>query len=344
MCVLCLLTGLVGRAATPATVSFVGDMLLAGHVGDAAAREGLAALLKDVRPLLRADACTVANLECAVATTGEPLEKQYTFRADPALLPGLRDAGIDVVSLANNHSFDYGLLAFKETLDRLRAAKIGVIGAGDTAHEAAVARLVRVGDTTLALLAASRVVPDAGWFATASKPGIAGAYQTKRLCAAIRAARGTGRVVAVYLHWGTEKAVMPDAAQRTLAHACIDAGADLVVGAHPHVLQGFETYRGKLIAYSLGNFLFTNAEKTTGILQVTLAHGTVQRAQFLPCRITAYRPKPLTKPADQTKVLDALQARSTGVTIDDAGVISPAPKQPARAPRKVETQPSRTDR
>jgi len=309
----------------PATITFVGDILLASAVGRIAAAHGTETLFTGVSQVLLRDDLTIGNLECAVATRGTPARKKYTFRAAPALLRGLRASGIDAVSLANNHSLDYGRAALVETLSHLQSAHLPAAGAGVDLRAATQAIPLRAGEQRVALLAATRVVPTAAWCAGVGRPGIAQAYDPSRLLAGIRAARARAGVVIVYLHWGKERALRPQPYQRALARRCIDAGADMVVGAHPHVLQGFEYHRGRLIAYSLGNFIFNNRTKTTAMVQTTFRDGVLARAAIIPCHIVRYRPQVITDTRARRQVLRDLEARSFGVRIRDDGAINPLP-------------------
>jgi poly-gamma-glutamate synthesis protein (capsule biosynthesis protein) len=314
------------QSAPPApsmTCTFVGDILLASRVGTLAAAHGMDHLLAGVSPVLRADDLTVGNLECVVATCGTPAEKQYTFRAQPSLLPGLRRNGIDAVSLANNHTLDYGREALLQTIQHVDAAGLHSAGAGRNLAAAARPAVIDVPGARVALLAASRVYPSPDWAAGAKTPGMLSGYAPARLLEAIRQARGEADLVFVYLHWGVERAVMAHATQKQLARLCIDAGADVVVGTHPHVLQGFEYYRGKLIAYSLGNFVFTDARKTTMMLHTTFHHGQLTRATAVPCRIVGCRPQLIHSAAERQSVFTALRERSFGVHISPDGVITP---------------------
>jgi poly-gamma-glutamate synthesis protein (capsule biosynthesis protein) len=238
------------------------------------------------------------------------------------VLPGLRAAGIDAVSVANNHTLDFGREALLQTLAHLKAASLSAAGAGKNAADAHKPVLLTADGRRVALVAASRVLP-AGWHAGASHPGIAGAYDPAKLLRAIAAARPSADVVVAYLHWGVERAPLPEAYQRKLARRCIDAGADLVIGSHPHVLQGFEYYKDKLIAYSLGNFVFTNHGKTTAILQTAFS-GSTMTATLLPCTIQRYRPTPM-RDAACGAVFTELQRRSFGVRISADGHITPTP-------------------
>ena len=327
ICLLVLLTAAspLWAPAPPApTITFVGDLMVAGKVGRLARQQGSDCLLARVAPLLRADALTVGNLECAVAASGRRQDKRYTFRARPDLLPGLRRSGLEAVSLANNHTLDYGTAGLLATLRHLQEAGLGAVGAGANQAQAFRPLLVNAGGRRLALLAASRVLPTTRWRAGPRRPGLAQAYEPALLLAAIKAARPQADLVAVYLHWGQEGALSPTAGQRRLARQCIGAGADLVVGCHPHVLQGFEYYRGKLVAYSLGNFLFSSTDRTSVLLQCTLQDGRLQ-ARLVPCLLRGFRPRPLVEEAARRHLLAALEQRSFGVRISPDGGISPRP-------------------
>ncbi|MHB9130663.1 MAG: CapA family protein [Armatimonadota bacterium] len=304
------------------TISFVGDILLAGNVAKVIKAHGTGYLLTGVSDILKADDLTIGNLECAVAKSGIAQEKKYVFLAKPTALRGLLTGGIDAVTLANNHALDFGQTALLETLDHLRRTGISAAGAGRNRTEAGDYCLLKAGTRTVAFLAASRVLPSTSWHAGSRRPGIASAYDPAYLLKRIAAARTRADIVAVYLHWGVERAVMPDAVQRRLAKQCIKAGADLVIGSHPHVLQGFEYHQGKLIAYSLGNFIFTNQDKTTAILQVTFSKDRKPSAVVIPCRILKYRPAVIADAQARSRVLQALEARSYTVRIAKDGIIS----------------------
>ena len=263
------------------TLVFVGDVMFDDGSGKviAAGRDPLA----PVAPLLADADYRIANLECPLATTGSAMAtKIYTFRADPRATRVLKGR-FDAVSVANNHSGDYGRGAFLETLAVLDHAGIRHFGGGRNLVEAhaplwieidspprsqtrlaaphggAPASLGRPGEGRkglhIAVLGYDEFLPRA-FEAGADYPGVAWS-EDSQVIADIRAARAAGAdVVIPFMHWGWEYDAGPDARQRQLAHAMIDAGADAVVGGHPHVTQGAEIYRGRPIVYSLGNFVF----------------------------------------------------------------------------------------
>lgn len=235
----------------PVTLSFVGDVLPDSKAGRAMAR-GEDRFAK-AAGLLDAD-FSIANLECPVATSGTAVDKVYTFRAEPSTLPRLRHY-FDAVSVANNHSGDYGPGAFQETLEQLHKAKLPYFGGGRDLAEAHAPLILKKHGVTIALLGYDDFHPRS-FEASPEGPGVAWAEEPQMVLDIARARAAGADVVLPFLHWGWENEPGPSAHQRTLARLLIDAGADAVIGAHPHVTQGAEMYRGKPIVYSLGNFLF----------------------------------------------------------------------------------------
>lgn len=246
-----LVAGCRAAPAEQVTLSFVGDILLDSEVGKAMA-SGMDPFAPTAA-LTKAD-ISIGNLECPVATNGAAVDKVYTFRAEPSTLPVLRKY-FDAVSVANNHSGDYGPAAFRETLANLRAAKLGYFGGGQDLAEAHAPLLLRQRGLTIALLGYDDFHPRS-FEASPERPGVAWAEDEQILLDVTRARANGADIVLPFLHWGWENEPGPCARQRELARALIDAGADAVIGAHPHVTQGAEMYRGKPIIYSLGNFVF----------------------------------------------------------------------------------------
>jgi poly-gamma-glutamate synthesis protein (capsule biosynthesis protein) len=253
-----------------------------------------------VRELLRGADLAVGNLECAIGTAGEPQPKAYTFRAPPAAAPALADAGFDLLSLANNHTLDYGAPTLSETIQLLDAQ--GLLHAGAGANAAAARRpvIAEAGGLRLAFLAYANVPVErggfvtAGWTAGADTPGLAWAVP-EQITADVAAAGPQADHVIVLLHSGYEGSEQPNDTQRASAHAAIDAGATLVIGAHPHVLQGIERYKGGLIAYSLGNFVFDGfdgAGAESAILTLTLTRAGIDGYRWTPVVLRAGRPQP----------------------------------------------------
>jgi poly-gamma-glutamate capsule biosynthesis protein CapA/YwtB (metallophosphatase superfamily) len=215
------------------------------------------------------------NLETAVTLEKEMDTNQiYNFKSDPDSLTGLKHAGFDMVSVANNHSMDFLQKGFLDTLSNLDKAGLQYVGGGKNAQEAYKAKSVTLKGKKVKFLAFSRFIPTGDWFAGQDKPGIAQAYDRKPVLDAIAREREDTDYVLIYIHWGVEMNNRPEPWQREFAKQMIDAGADAIIGSHVHVLQGFEYYKGKPIAYSIGNFLFpdyvTGPKADTGLLHLKL--------------------------------------------------------------------------
>lgn len=275
----------------PVVLAAVGDVNLGDRIGAAIRSFGSGYPWTSAAPLLRAADVAIANLESAVSTRGTPAAKKYTFRGDPAAVPAVARAGIDVVSVANNHSLDFGAGAFLDTLRHFRRAGIATVGGG---HDSAAARrpaIVSAGGLRVAILGYSDVRP-LGFDATPTRPGTARA-DAGAIAEDVRAARRRADAVVVYFHWGTELARTPDGRQRSFAAAALAAGATVVLGAHPHVLQPVERSGRRLVAWSLGNFVFgaTSAgTSATGVLTVGLDRRGVRWNELVPARIDGVRP------------------------------------------------------
>lgn len=272
-------------AATEPVLAFVGDMLFTENTLSRYHQQGISSMFSEELLSAMTDAdLFMVNEEFPFSTRGEAAEdKQFTFRVDPSYVRIFQEIGVDVATVANNHALDFGVDAFTDSLDTLDQAGIARVGGGRTLSEAKAPVIRTVGDSTVGILGASRVIPVSSWTAGSARPGMFTAYDQAPLLNEISDLSSQCDYTVVYLHWGIEKDEYPQEYQRKLAYACIDAGADLVVGSHPHVLQGFETYKGKLIAYSLGNFLFSNSTNPTVLLQVHIKEDGTLAASLIPC-------------------------------------------------------------
>jgi poly-gamma-glutamate synthesis protein (capsule biosynthesis protein) len=251
-----------------------------------------------VAPLLRDADVAVGNLECVLGTGGAPVKKAYTFRAPPSAIATLTDAGLDLLTLANNHALDYGPDLLGATTRALDDAKIAHTGAGmneDDAHRAAV---LDVKGVRIAFLGYVHVPPEGtggfdtkAWDAKGANAGVAWA-EGARVASDIAAAKSRADVVVVMLHSGYELSMNANVVQRQLAHVAVDAGASLVIGAHPHVLQGTERYKSAFIAYSLGNFVFDGRDEYSAILRATIDRDGVKDIDFVPIVLRAGIPQP----------------------------------------------------
>ena len=214
------------------------------------------------RGTLRAADVTVGNLETSISTRGVAVVKQYTFRGPPHALPAMaRLAGFDVLTLANNHTGDYGPAALLDTIHHVRAAGMKTIGAGANESLAMRPAVVEAGGLRVAFLGFSDINP-LGFSATSTTPGTARA-DPEAIMRAVRAARRHADVVVCFMHWGVELHGAPDSRQGQIASACIGAGAQVVLGAHPHVLGPVLRPTSRtLVAWSLGNFVFPSSGVT----------------------------------------------------------------------------------
>ncbi len=269
--ILALMAGLNLAHAETLRLLFAGDIMLDDGPGKTIAAGGdplapFEAILKD------AD-YRIGNLECPIATVGQPFDnKIYSFRADPRVLKVLQGR-FDALSLANNHSGDYGQEAFLETMQHLDQAGIQHMGGGRNLSEAHKPLWITAKGMRVAILAYNEFKPRS-FEAGANWPGIAWSEDTQ-VISDIRAAKAAGADhVIPFMHWGWEREPAPTERQQTLARRMIDEGASAVVGGHPHVTQGAEIYQDKPIIYSLGNFVFDGfdlpAAKRGWILRMTL--------------------------------------------------------------------------
>lgn len=304
------------------SISFVGDILLAANVEKKINREGVNYPFSEVKSILSTADFAMGNLENPVGTGGTPIpKKQYTFRASPRVLEGVKWSGIDVMSIANNHILDYGVKPFNETLQNLSDNGLHYVGAGRNEEEAFKPVILEKNNKKIAFLAGSHVIPYTSWYAGKNSPGVAGIYNPAKIIERIKAARQEADIVVVYLHWGIERETMPKAYQKNIGKKLIDNGADVVIGSHPHVLQGFEVYKGKLIAYSLGNFVFTDQRKETLVLQVSFDEKGLMKAEIIPCLIKNYRPEIIEDENQKKNFYKMIEDRSFNIKINEGKII-----------------------
>jgi len=253
-----------GRPAT-VTVAAVGDMIFDRRVKALISAAGGSAPLAKVAARLRQADVTIGNLESNLSQSGSPaVGKDVTFRGHPKGIVGLKASGFDFVALGNNHVLDYGAASLRDTLAALDSAGIGHAGAGMNRSAAWKPAVVKRNGATIAFLSFSQVLP-ANFVATDSRPGLArGRGNSDAVATAIRAAKARYDYVIVSFHWGVEYEDFANGEQVRDARRAVDAGADMVLSHHPHVIQGVEIYKRKLIAYSLGDFVFDHYSRKTG--------------------------------------------------------------------------------
>jgi hypothetical protein len=325
------------------TVAFAGDLHFQLH---------LAALLDHPRgalgPMTRtlADAdVTMVNLESAITERGtleakelESPDDRYYYRTSPAALDLLALAGVDVVTMANNHAADYGPVGLSDTLRAIRRSPIPVVGLGKDRQAAFTPYRVTVGDTDLAFIAADasfREGSSSVWEAGTSNAGVAAAHaaRPRDLLAAVRKASAVDDVVVVYLHWGREMQSCPTAQQRITARALADAGADVIVGSHAHVQLGSGWLGDTYVNYGLGNFLwYHDHQPQTGVLRLVISDGQVVRDSWNPARIQTFgRPLPLHGAARAEAISDWRDLRVCAGLAPDPSVSAPPESSPYQA-------------
>ena len=308
----------------PVTLVFTGDVLLSDYVLSNYNSSGISGVVSpDVLNQLTQADLTIINNEFPFSTRGtQAPDKQFTFRVNPSYVSVLTDMGVDIAGLANNHVLDYGSDALLDTFDTLDAAGIDYMGAGEDLSRASALITKEIGGQTFGFLAASRVIPVVSWDVNNSSPGVFTTYDPTQLVAAIQEARNKCDYLTVLVHWGIERDAYPQEYQTQLAKQYIDAGADLIIGAHPHVLQGISYYNGKPICYSLGNFIFNQEIPQTAMVKVTIEKGQEPVIQLLAASATgAYTY--LCEDEQKTDIYQYIQQISTGITIDADGYLSP---------------------
>jgi poly-gamma-glutamate capsule biosynthesis protein CapA/YwtB (metallophosphatase superfamily) len=299
-------------AGRTVTIDAVGDVMLGSAVADLVRTNGPDAPFEYILPLLKRADGVVGNLECVLSTKGAPTSaknsaavrahKEWLVRGTPDAARGLKDAGFAAVSLANNHTMDYGAPALRDTLVTLVSNGIAPAGAGDDLERARQPALFERAGVRFALIAVSDIIPR-GFAAGPHRAGIAPGRSLvngdidERSNAEMRAAISTAKrkadVVIVYEHWGDELVTVPSAEQRRSAREAIDAGASVVLGSHSHVLGPIEAYRGGLIAYSLGNFVFDSFPgpgADTEVLQLSFRGGALAQWRTVPATIVGGAP------------------------------------------------------
>lgn len=301
-------------APTPvpeATLIAVGDVMLSREVAKKIIQHGLDYPYKEIATHLRSAHGVFANLETPI-TAGRAIEQsEMTFRADPGVEHALRQAGVTIVSLANNHTPNFGQKGLLDTFTYLNNAGVAYVGAGRDDTEAYAHDIITLNGIRIAFLAYNDddVVP-ASYKATPNRAGTA-FMDIPRMTASVTAAKKEADLVFVSMHSGTEYVAKPNTSQTTFARAAIDAGADAVIGHHPHVVQTAEIYKGKPILYSLGNFVFDQmwSQDTRRGMAVKL-HMTpagITKMEFQPILISNYAQASLLTGADAETVLARLE-------------------------------------
>lgn len=280
---------------------------------------------EDMLNVMRQADIFMVNNEFPYSDRGTPTpEKTFTFRARPEYASYLYDMGADIVSLANNHAYDYGEIALTDTLDTLNSIQMPYVGAGRNLNEAIKPVYFIANDMKIAFVSATQIErldnPDTKG-ATESAPGVFRCWNPDKLLEVVRNAKAVSDYVIVYIHWGTESTDQLDWAQKDQAPKIAEAGADLIIGDHPHVLQPVG-YEGNVpVVYSLGNYLFNSKGQDTCLVRAVLTQEGLKSLQFIPgrqqdCSVSMHYG------AEKERVLSYMRSISPGVRIDEDGYIS----------------------
>lgn len=303
-------------------VSAVGDMMLDGSSRRVLSAQGYDYPFAQVRQFFSASQIVFGNLEGPLTTRGTPeQDKTYVFRSPPEQVGNaLKAAGFNVVTLANNHTLDYGADGLAQTMATLDALGIRHVGAG---HDLAAARrpaLMMANGQRVAVLGYSMTLPE-NFFAGRNRPGTAFAHE-HQVREDIKQAREKADIVLVAFHWGQERKTELREYQVRIGHAAIDAGADVVIGHHPHILQGIEQYKNGVILYSLGNFTFGTYSMNSArsaIAQLHFRNAALYKLRLIPINVNnfevQFQPQPL-RGAAADAVIDNVRTLSAALNTE----------------------------
>lgn len=265
------------------------------------------------------------NNEFTYTDRGEPTpEKQFTFRAKPENAKMLHELGVDIVSLANNHAYDYGEISLLDSLDTLEGIDMPYVGAGRNLEEASKTVYFYAGNQKIAYISGTQIersLPPDTKGATESTAGVFRCNTEQEIFGKVTEAKENSDFVVVYIHWGTEKTDQLDWLQPETAKLLAEAGADLIIGDHPHVLQGIANVGGVPTIYSVGNYWFNSSTLDTCLVKVTLKDGGMQSFQFLPARQSNCYTE-LLAGAEKEAILAYMRGISPTVTIDAEGYVN----------------------
>ena len=274
----------------------VGDLMLGRTQGEIMLSTGnLLYPFERVKHIFDAADYTIGNLESALGDVGEPAVKRYPLRSPPEAAESLSLAGVDLVSLANNHAQDYGPEALLQGIDLLHAAGVATVGGGANDTAAHAPHIADINGLKVAFLGYVHVPIEGltgfdtqSWTATTDAPGLAWG-DPERIRADVAAVRPEVDLVVVILHSGYEYIEEPSEEQAAAAKAAVEAGADLVVGHHAHILQGIQRYSDGVILYGLGNFVFNiEGPPETAIANIWLDRDGVRQIELIPAIVQQY--------------------------------------------------------
>ncbi len=333
----------------PVTFAFGGDVHFptGTNLGDRLAADPADALGPTVPALLSGVDLSMVNLESALTdgTCPDPQPKQYVFDAPQSAVSAFKGAGVTLITEANNHGEDCGAAGLQTALATRAQTGYTILGIGQNAAQAFTPYTTTIHGEHIAIIAATQVIDSdlqSAWTATTTQPGLASAYDVNDLVAAVEAARKTADTVIVYVHWGTELDACPNPLQEPLAQVLVQAGADIVVGTHAHVLLGAGYLGSAYVDYGLGNFAFYDnspPENASGSLVITATGRHIDQVTWRPAVIVDDLPQPLAG-AEATAALAAWnQARAcTNVSVAPGGPIATTQSETSPAPASAVQQ------
>jgi poly-gamma-glutamate capsule biosynthesis protein CapA/YwtB (metallophosphatase superfamily) len=323
-------TGLIFAVSGPIQILAAGDVMLGSWTEEVIRKNGWYYPFSELDSIWSDSHIFFVNLEAPFGHGGKVFEKTYTFQVNPDLVKVLKVGNINVVSLANNHIMDFGVESLRETFQVLQENAIHYAGAGLNLREARKPAILEVKGSRIAIASYSLTFPKEFW-ATDTSAGTCFPYHTY-FYNDLKQFKASSDLVIVSFHWGAELMQFPKEYQIELAHNAIEAGADIIIGHHPHVIQGIEIYNGKIIAYSLGNFIFGSySEKARESMLIKFFYGTksVERCKIYPINVynkeVDFQPRLLTG-SGKTRFFEELQQLSQDLNsqdfiIDEAGWI-----------------------
>lgn len=281
-------------------------------------------LSPDVMEELHSADLMMVNHEFVLSTKGSPLEgKAYTYRGNPSRVQVLHDMGADIVSLANNHAYDYGPDALAETCDVLDEAGIPFVGAGRNLEEAMEPVYYVMNDQVIGIVSATQIERSTNYTkqATQDRAGVLKCLNPDLFLEVIKEAETKSDHVIVYVHWGTENTPYYGEDQIALAKKFVAAGADVIIGGHTHCLQGIDYVDGVPVIYSLGNFWFNHKTLDTGISQVIIDKDGNIQFRFIPCVQTGCRTY-MAEDEERQGIIDYMNSIAGDAYIDKTGLVS----------------------
>ena len=309
---------------------FGGDVMMTAYFKNYIDSKGVDYMWEDVRELIKSADYSIFNLETSVSLRGKDTKPSgYGFRSEPSTLEGLKNAGIDMVSLANNHVMDYGRDAFSDTITSLNEYGIKHIGAGENLRDASKVIYEEINGVKVGFLAASEILGYESNKATDEKSGV---YYLNRkdlsdIKLIIKNAKNECDVLILVAHWDREYYDEPKSETVNMAHELIDSGVDIIIGHHPHVLQGIEYYNDGIIYYSTGNFNFLirneNASQSA-LFEIEFNKKEILSSKVYPIKINGCKANLLEKNSDTYKtIINNLNKRSSrfNMSIKDDGEI-----------------------